>query len=183
MEEMKVVQPKIKAIQDKYKNNPQLMQAKMMEFYKEEGVNPLASLGGCLPMFLQMPIMIALFVVLRKSVELRGATTFVAPWLSDLSQPEVIFQLPFAIPMYGNHFAFLPVLMAVLMFFQNKMTMKDPAQQGMVYMMPIVMLVMFNNFPSGLTLYFVFSNILQMLQQRLVSKAAEAKASKAVVVK
>ncbi len=170
MEQMKTIQPKIKAIQDKYKSEPQVMQAKMMEFYQTEGVSPLAGLGGCLPMFLQMPIMISLFVVLRKAVELRGETTWVAPWLKDLSQPEVLFTLPFEIPFYGSNVAALPILMAVLMFFQNKATMKDPSQQAMIVVMPVVMLVMFNNFPSGLTLYFVFSNLLQMLQQRLVTK-------------
>lgn len=181
MKAMKEIQPKIQAIQEKYKNNPELQRAKMMEFYQTEGINPLAGLGGCFPMFLQMPIMISLFVVLRKSVELRGETTFLVPWLNDLSQPEALFRLPFEIPFYGSNFALLPLLYAGLMFFSNKMTMKDPNQRAMVYVMPAVMLIMFNNFPSGLTMYFVFSNVLQLIQQHFVNKGD--KSSKVEIVK
>ena len=171
MNKMKEIQPEIKKIQDKYKSNPQAVQQKIMEFYKEQGINPLAGMGaGCLPMFAQMPIMISLFIVLRKSIELRGETTNIVFWLKDLSQPEVVFTLPFSLPIYGSNVAILPIIMAVLMYFQNKMTMKDPNQKSMVLMMPIMMLLMFNNFPSGLTLYFVFSSIFQIAQQWFVDK-------------
>lgn len=184
MSKMKEMQPRLAKIQEKYKGKPQQLQAKMMEFYKEEGVNPLAGMGaGCLPMFAQMPIMISLFIVLRKAIELRGETTVIIPWLKDLSQPEALFALPFDIPFYGSNFALLPVVMAVLMYFQNKMTMKDPNQKAMVAMMPVMMLVMFNNFPSGLTLYFTFSSAVQIIQQILVDKRAAKNVSVAVVVK
>ncbi|MDR0303983.1 MAG: YidC/Oxa1 family insertase periplasmic-domain containing protein [Chitinispirillales bacterium] len=170
MAAMQVLQPKIQAIQKKYADNKQLMQQKILELYQSEGINPMASLGGCIPILIQMPIMIALFIVLRKAVELRGEVTFFLPWVQDLSQSEVLFKLPFVIPFYGDNFAFLPILMAGLMFVQNKMTIKDPNQAAMVYMMPIVMLVMFNNFPAGLTLYFTISNLLQILQQKFLTK-------------
>ncbi len=175
MSKMKDMQPKLKEIQDKYKNNPQLLQAKMMEFYKEEGVNPLSGLGGCLPMFLQMPIMISLFVVLRKAVELRGQDTFLLPWVNDLSQKEALFDLPFTIPLVNiDTFALLPFAMAILMFFQNKMTMKgnsqDPNQRMMIYMMPLMMFFMFYNMPAGLTLYFTFSSVIQIVQQYFVDR-------------
>ncbi|MGM0461463.1 MAG: membrane protein insertase YidC [Fibrobacterota bacterium] len=179
MKQMKEVQPKIREIQKKYKKDPQVMQAKMMEFYKKEGVSPLAGLGGCLPMFIQMPIMLSLFVVPRKAIELRGQQTILAPWAADLSQPEVLFNLPFHIPLYGGHVSLLPILASLLMFLQNKDTISDPQQRSMMIMMPIFMVVMFNNFPAGLTLYFLFSTVFQLLQQKLVNKNVETAPKKA----
>ncbi len=172
MNQMKEFQPKITKIREKYKSNPQKMNQKLMEFYKEEGVNPLAGAGGCLPMVLQMPIMISLFVVLRKSIELRGQSTFLIPWVSDLSKAEVLFNLPFNIdiPLYGSTFALFPVIFALLMYFQQKDQIKDPNQKAMIYMMPAMMLVMFNNFPAGLNLYFTFSTALQFIQQKFTAK-------------
>jgi YidC/Oxa1 family membrane protein insertase len=122
-----------------------------------------------------MPIFIALFVVLRKAIELRGATTFLLPWVHDLSKAEVIFKLPTMIPMYGDNVAIMPIIMAVLTFFQNKATMKDPNQQSMIYIMPIFMLVLFNGFPSGLVLYWTFSSALALLQQFITEKMKKAK--------
>jgi len=176
MSRMKDIQPKVNAIKEKYKNKPQKMNQmnqEIMEMYKKEGVNPLNP--GCLPMFLQMPILISLFVVLRKAIELRGATTILLPWVDDLSKAEVLFKLPFGwdIPMYGENFALIPVIMAVLTFVQNKMTMKDPSQQGMVYIMPVFMMVMFNNFPAGLVLYWTFSSALGLVQQTFINKKKE----------
>lgn len=175
MNKMKEIQPKINKLREQYKNNPQIMNQKLMEFYRKEGINPFASAGGCLPMILQTPIMISLFVVLRKAIELRGQGTFLVPWISDLSQKEVLFKLPFnlSIPFYGETVALLPILMAVLMYFQNKATIKDPNQRAMVFMMPVIMLVMFNQFPAGLSLYFVFSSALQLLQQKLSEKKSK----------
>ena len=184
MAAMQVLQPKIQEIQKKHKDNKQLQQQKILELYQSEGINPLASLGGCIPLLVQMPIMIALFIVLRKAVELRGEVTFFLPWLHDLSQAEILFRLPFAVPFYGDNFAILPILMAALMFIQNKMTIKDPNQIAMIYMMPAIMLVMFNNFPSGLTLYFTFSSLLQIIQQKFLTKkpaAATAKTQSAAI--
>jgi YidC/Oxa1 family membrane protein insertase len=168
MARMKDMQPKINAIREKYKNQPKKMNEKLMAMYREEGVNPLNP--GCLPMFLQMPIFISLFVVLRKSIELRGAETFLVPWVQDLSQPEVLFGIPFTIPFYGSNVALLPIVMAVLTYFQNKATIKDPNQKAMIYFMPVMMLVLFNNFPAGLVLYWTFSSALQLVQQRLIDR-------------
>ncbi|MDG5814270.1 membrane protein insertase YidC [Chitinispirillales bacterium ANBcel5] len=168
MNRMRDVQPKINALRQKYKNNPQKMNQELMALYKAEGINPLNP--GCLPMFLQMPIFIALFVVLRKAVELRGADTFLVPWINDLSQPEVLFSLPFSVPLYGGAVALLPILMAVLTYFQNKMTIKDPNQKAMIYFMPVFMLVLFNNFPAGLVLYWTMSSGFGLLQQYLVGR-------------
>jgi len=181
MAAMQVLQPKIQELQKKYKDNKALMQQKILELYQSEGINPMASLGGCIPILIQMPIMIALFIVLRKAVELRGEATFFLPWVYDLSQAETLFRLPFAIPFYGDNFAVLPIAMAGLMFVQNKMTIKDPNQVAMIYMMPVIMLVMFNNFPAGLTLYFAFSNLLQILQQKFFTKKPTPQVKKQAV--
>jgi YidC/Oxa1 family membrane protein insertase len=182
MNRMKDLQPKINAIRAKYKSNPQKMNEATMALYKAEGVNPLNP--GCLPMFLQMPIFIALFVVLRKAIELRGAGTVLVPWVHDLSQPESVFYLgnilPGGIPMYGSNVAIIPIIMAILTYFQNKMTIKDPNQKMMIYFMPIFMLVLFNNFASGLVLYWTLSSALGLLQQYLMNKSTRAPA--AVVV-
>ncbi len=189
MSKMRDIQPKIQALQAKYKDNPQMLQAKMIEFYKEEGVNPLAGLGGCLPMFAQMPIMISLFVVLRKAVEIRGETTFLLPWVSDLSQKEALFNLPFTIPLPMNSsidtFALLPFAMAILMFFQNKKSMgtQDPNQKMMMYMMPVMMFFMFYNMPAALTLYFTFSSVLHLVQQKFVDRKKKGEESSVTVVK
>jgi YidC/Oxa1 family membrane protein insertase len=140
--------------------------------YKKEGVNPLNP--GCLPLFLQMPVFISLFVVLRKAIEIRGESTILIPWIKDLSQPEVIFSIdkiiPGGIPMYGSNIALLPILMAILTFIQQKMTIKDPNQKMLIYFMPIFMLVLFNSFSAGLVLYWTFSSALQIVQQLTLNK-------------
>lgn len=168
MSRMKDIQPKINAVRQRYKADPRKMNEELMALYREEGINPLNP--GCLPMFLQMPVLISLFVVLRKAIELRGAHSVLLPWVHDLSQAEVIAKLPFDIPGYGNTFAIMPIIMAGLTFLQNKMTMKDPNQKAMVYMMPIMMLVLFNNFPSGLVFYYTLSSALGIAQQRLIER-------------
>lgn len=156
------------------------MNDEMMALYKAEGVNPLNP--GCLPMFLQMPVFIALYVVLGKAIELRGASTIITPWIKDLSRPEVVFSfdsiIPGGIPFYGSNFAILPIIMAILTFFQNKMTIKDPNQKMMIYFMPIFMLMLFNNFPAGLVLYWTLQNALGVIQQYYLDKSQK----KAVVV-
>lgn len=177
MNKMKEIQPKVNKIRGKYKNNPQKMNEEIMKIYRKEGVNPLNP--GCLPMFLQMPIFIALFVVLRKAIELRGAETILLPWIKDLSKPEVLISLksiiPGGIPIYGSQIALLPIINAILMFIQNKMTIKDPNQKAMIYIMPIFILFIFNNFPSGLVLYWTLSSAIQLFQQYITGKKQEIK--------
>jgi YidC/Oxa1 family membrane protein insertase len=177
MSRMKELQPKINHIRERYKTNPKKMNEEVMALYKQEGVNPFNP--GCMPMFLQMPILFALFIVLRKAIELRGAHTILIPWVKDLSQPEALFSLtgifPNGIPMYGSNIALMPIIMAILTFFQNKMTIKDPNQKMMIYFMPIFMLVLFNNFPAGLVLYWTFSNALGILQQYMLDKNLKAR--------
>lgn len=169
MKEMQTIQPLMAEIREKYKDDPQRMNKEMMKLYKEHGVNPL---GGCLPMLLQMPLLIALFIVFRSTIQLRGAM-FIPGWIPDLSRPDTLFLLPFSLPLYGNEFNLLPIFMAVTMIFQSKMTMQDPKQKAMVYLMPVFMLLIFNRFPSGLNLYYTMFNLLTIIQQKYITKTPD----------
>lgn len=159
MGRMRVLQPKIKALQERYGEDRQKMQQAMMEMYKKEKVNPL---GGCLPLLLQMPIFIALYWVLLESVELRHAGF--ALWITDLSVKD---------PYYV-----LPILMGASMFLMQKLsptTVTDPMQQKVMMFMPVMMTFLFVTFPSGLVLYWVVSNLISIAQQLMINKAIEKK--------
>ena len=154
---MQAVQPKISALREKYKNDNQRLSRETMKLYKEEGVNPL---GGCLPLLLQMPIFISLYNLFGKTIELRQAPFTL--WIQDLSLPDELL-----IGGFGLHV--LPLLMAVSMLIQQKMTMKDPKQAVLVYMMPAVMIFIFWSMSSGLVLYWTIFNVLTIGQQLLVN--------------
>ncbi|MCB9057664.1 MAG: membrane protein insertase YidC [Calditrichae bacterium] len=160
---MQVLQPKMAEIREKYKNDPQRMNKEMMKLYQQHG----SPLSGCLPMLLQMPLLLALYIVFRSTIQLRGAV-FIPGWIDDLSRADTLFTLPFSIPLYGADFNLLPILMALTMFFQSKMTMQDPKQKAMIYIMPVFMLAIFNRFPSGLNLYYTMFNLLTIIQQRFI---------------
>ena len=164
---MQKIQPELATIRDKYKNNPQKLNQAQMQLYKKKGVNPL---GGCLPMLIQMPLLFALFVVFRTTIELR-AEPFIW-WIKDLSTPDAVVNLPFHIPIYGSHIAILPIFMVVSMFIQQRMmsggSMQQPQQKTMQYFMTAFFFLMFNSFPSGLNLYYTLFNVLTILQQKLV---------------
>jgi YidC/Oxa1 family membrane protein insertase len=164
MHEMKVIQPLVAEIKEKYKGDAQRINKETMKLYKEYGVNPM---GGCLPMLLQMPLLMSLYIVFRSTIQLRGAM-FIPGWIPDLSLPDTIFILPFHIPMYGNQFNILPILMAVTMIFQSGMTITDPKQKSMKYIMPVFMLLIFNRLSSGLNLYYTLFNVLTMVQQKFI---------------
>ena len=174
MKEMSRVQPLLTEIREKYKGDPQRMNRETMKLYKEHGINPL---GGCLPMLLQLPLLAALFIVFRSTIQLRGAS-FIPGWINDLSSADTIFHLPFSLPLYGNQFNVLPILMAGTMIFQSKMTMQDPKQKAMVYIMPIFMLLIFNQFPSGLNLYYTMFNLLTIIQQKFTDGTGKTKKNK-----
>jgi YidC/Oxa1 family membrane protein insertase len=174
MKEMSRVQPLLAEIREKYKSDPQRMNKETMKLYKEHGINPM---GGCLPMLLQLPLLGALFIVFRSTIQLRGAS-FIPGWIDDLSSADTIFTLPFSLPMYGDQFNILPILMAVTMIFQSKMTMQDPKQKAMVYIMPIFMLLIFNQFPSGLNLYYTMFNVLTIIQQQITDGNGKKKENK-----
>jgi YidC/Oxa1 family membrane protein insertase len=174
MKEMSRVQPLLAEIREKYKSDPQRLNKETMKLYKEHGINPL---GGCLPMLLQLPLLGALFIVFRSTIQLRGAS-FIPGWIDDLSSADTIFTLPFSLPLYGDQFNILPILMAGTMMFQSKMTMQDPKQKAMVYIMPIFMLLIFNQFPSGLNLYYTMFNVLTIIQQKFTDGTDKPKKNK-----
>ena len=165
---MQTVQPKLKKLQEKYKNNSQKLNQEMVKLYKEEGVNPL---GGCLPMLMQMPLLFSLFLVFRSTIEFRGAPFF--GWISNLAQPDTIFYLPIHIPIYGDQVAFLPILLGISMFLTQKMSMAsmDSQQKPMMYIMSAFFFLIFNSFPSGLNLYYLVYNILNYMQQKSLKRA------------
>ena len=166
MKKMQKLQPLMDELRTKYKDDPQKMNQSIMNLYKEYGVNPA---GGCLPLLIQMPIMYALYAVFRGAIELRQAS-FVG-WIKDLSIPDIIYHLQFKIPIIGiQDISGIAVIMGLTMFIQQKMTIKDPRQKTMVWMMPIMMTLLFNGFPSGLNLYYAVFNVLAIGQQLLINK-------------
>lgn len=166
MKKMQALQPLMTEIREKYKDDPQKMNQQIMNLYRDYGVNPAA---GCLPLLLQMPILYALYVVFSSSIELRHAG-FVW-WITDLSIPDQLFTLPFTLPLFGiSAFSGLALAMGVTMFIQQKMTIKDPRQKMMVWMMPVMLTLLFNGFPAGLNLYYFVFNLLSIIQQALLNK-------------
>jgi len=161
MKKMSTLNPKMTAIREKYKDDPQKMNSMIMKLYKEEGINPM---GGCLPLLLQLPILYALFGVFRSTIELRQAP-FIW-WITDLASPDILFHLPFKIPLFGiDMISGVATLMGITMFIQQKMTVTDPKQKSLVYIMPVMMTLLFFSFPSGLNLYYFVFNLLSIAQQ------------------
>ncbi|MCK4537441.1 MAG: YidC/Oxa1 family insertase periplasmic-domain containing protein, partial [Candidatus Krumholzibacteria bacterium] len=176
MKDMQKLQPKLKALQEKYKDDKERLNKETMKMYKEGGVNPL---GGCLPLLFQMPVFIALFNVLRNTIELRDAP--LGLWINDLSTPDVLFDFGVNLPLLGSEFHLLPILMGVAMVVQTKLGgtpegSTGPASQTkmMQTMMPIVFTFIFYGMPSGLVLYWLINNILSIIQQYFVHKAIDA---------
>jgi len=161
MKRMQALQPQMKAIQVKYKDDPIKMNKKTMEFMRENKVSPL---GGCLPMMLQMPIFFGFYQMIQTAIELRGAPWL---WVADLSRPDTLFMIP------GLNFPFnlLPLIMGGTMLWQAHLTPPspgmDPAQQKIMKYMPLMFLVILYNFSAGLTLYWTVSNLLTILQTKL----------------
>jgi len=151
---MQAVQPLIKETQDRYKNEPEKLQKEMMRIYKEHKVNPF---GGCLPMLLPWPVLIALFFVFANTIEFRGEPFL---WLPDLSRHD---------PYY-----IIPIIMGLSMFVLSKVGQigvpPNPQAKMMVYFMPVFMTVLFLRFASGLNLYYAVSNIFSIPQQYLIAK-------------
>lgn len=160
MRKMASLGPKMKKLKEKYKNDKERMNKETMELYKKNGVNPM---GGCLPMLLQIPIFIGLYQALLPAIELRHAAF--ALWMTDLSAPDPTL--------------ILPVLMGVSMFFQQKLTPSanmDPMQAKMMKYFPVIMMFFFLNFPTGLVLYWVVSNLISIGQQLIFNKIQIAEA-------
>ena len=162
---MRVLRPEITALSEKYKNEPTKRQQETMKLYGKAGVSPVA---GCIPALLQMPVFFALFYFFPIAYELRGQSFL---WAGDLSSYDVIAELPFSIPFYGDHISLFPLLASVAIFFYTQQTtgqQMQPAQPGMpnmkiiMYLMPVMMLFFFNNYASGFSLYYFVSNVLMI---------------------
>ncbi len=168
MAKMRDLQPKMEAIKEKYGDNPQKQQEATMKMYKETGVNPL---GGCLPMLLQYPVIIALWQFLPQSIEIRQQGFL---WASDLSAPDKILQLPFEIPFYGDFVAGFTLLMGISLVFQMRLqtstTASNPQMKMFTYLMPVMIFAIFNKFASGLSLYYLCYNVLTAVQQKYINK-------------
>jgi len=169
MREMQKLQPQMQQIRERYKDKPDEMNKEIMELYRRHKVNPL---GGCLPMVLQIPVFIGLYNALSNAVELRHAP-FIG-WINDLSAPDRLgtMQLPFV---ERPGFPVLTLLMGGTMFLQQWMSpsQADPTQQRVMLIMPLMFTVMFINFPSGLTLYWLVNNILTIAQQYWINRSRD----------
>ncbi len=172
MKKMQSIQPHMDNLRVEHKDNPQKLNKEMMELYKKYDVNPM---GGCLPLLLQMPVFIALYQALMKSLELRGSGFL---WVRDLSMPDAV-PLSFSLPLIGNTINVLPILMTIAMVFQQRFsTIKGAAQseqqkqqQQMMVIMPVVFLFIMYSFPSGLVLYWLVNTILTTFEQRAIMHA------------
>ncbi len=165
MKKMQMLQPKITELKQKYKDDVQKQQQETMKLYSTYGINPM---GGCLPMLLQMPILIALWSLLNVAIDIRQQPFIF--WINNLSAPDVLFKLPFKIPLFGiDIVSGLAVLMGVTMFIQQKMSVKDPTQKAMIYVMPVMFTLMFMGLPSGLNLYYFMFNLFSIAQQWYVN--------------
>jgi YidC/Oxa1 family membrane protein insertase len=162
IKKMQGIQPMLNELKEKYKDEPQKFQQAQMKFFKENKINPL---GGCLPILFQMPVFFAIYPIFR-TIELRGAPFIL--WIKDLSNPDAFATLPFHIPLYGNTLNLLTIIYAVMMFLQQKVMVNDPKQKAMVYVMPVMMLVLFNRFSSGFVLYFIIFLLMSIAQRFLV---------------
>jgi YidC/Oxa1 family membrane protein insertase len=166
---MKVLKPEITELNEKFSKDPMKKQQETMKLYNKAGVNPMA---GCIPALIQLPFMYASFQFFPSALELRQKGFL---WASDLSSYDSVFKLPFNIPLYGDHVSLFPILAAIAIFFYMKMTTGDqqmaaPQQEGMpdmskimkmmIYISPIMMLIFFNNYGSGLSLYNFISNLI-----------------------
>lgn len=160
---MKVLRPEINALNEKYGNDRAKKQQETMKLYSKAGANPMA---GCVPSLLQLPVFLGLFYFFPVAFSLRGKSFL---WAEDLSSYDAILDLPFSIPFYGDHVSLFPLLASIAIFVYSKMTMgqqMQPTQPGMpnmkfmIYLMPIMMLFFFNNYASGLSLYYLISNLI-----------------------
>ncbi len=173
MKDMQKIQPHLSRLREEHKHNPQRLNEEIRNLFRKHNVNPL---GGCLPMLLQIPIFIALYQGLVRSLELRGAKFIF--WIKDLSQPDAM-GLPFTLPLIGDKINVLPILMAVAMGWQQKIstsrkespTEAEKQQQKMALIMPLMFALIFYGMPSGLVLYWLVNTLIAIFYQRRIMKS------------
>ena len=176
MRRIQEIQPHIEKLRKVHKDNPQKLNKELAGIYKEYKINPL---GGCLPLLVQMPIFIALYQGLIRSIELKGANFL---WIKDLSNPDFV-RIPFSLPFLGNEIHILPLLMVGAMFFQQKISTKSTIvaskeqqqqQKFMLIFFPLFFGFLFYNFPSGLVLYWLTTTVLMVIEHSTMRKTASA---------
>ncbi len=177
---MQEIQPKVQAVQEKYKNNPQKMQAEMQKIYQANGYNPMS---GCLPMIVQFMILWSMYDLFNNYFEFRGSL-FIPHWIEDLSSGDSVYTFGFNIPFFGNQMRILPFIYLASQLFFGKITGMGGAtgagqtqaqMKMMMYGMPIMFFVLFYNAPSGLLLYWTVSNLFQMGQQVIINRSMKNK--------
>ncbi len=169
------IKPEMDALKEKYKDDKTKQNSELMALYSKHGVNPLSQLGGCLPLLIQFPVFIAIYDILRHSIDLRHSPFL---WIQDLSQPEMLFDIPYV----GIPFRVLPLLMGAAWFISQKMTPMSTAMGGenmklqmkLMQYMPIFFIYLFWSLPSGLVLYWTVSNVLSIIQQIYVNRKVSA---------
>ncbi|AWN81424.1 membrane protein insertase YidC [Candidatus Cardinium hertigii] len=176
MAKMKIVKPELDKIKEKYGTNVQKAQMAQVTFYRELGINPLS---GCIPILLQMPILLAMFNFFPNAIALRHAPFL---WANDLSTYDSVIQLPFTIPLYGNHVSLFTLLMTLsTILYAKSSSQNSPTEgpmKGLTYVMPFTFMLVLNSFPAGLSFYYFISNILTFLQQALTKYFVDEEAIK-----
>ena len=179
MQKMQALHPEMEKLKKLHKDNPQKLNKEIMELYKKYKINPL---GGCLPMLLQMPIFVALYQALMKSIELRNASFL---WIQDLSSPDAV-RIPITLPIVGNSINILPLIMVGAMVLQQRMSTKtmgsavtaeqQQQQKMMLIIMPIMFGFIFYNMPSGLVMYWIINTVLTVIEQAAIMKNSAVEA-------
>lgn len=166
MAKMKVLKPELDEIKERTGDDMQKAQAEQMKLYQQVGINPLS---GCIPLLLQMPILLAVFNFFPNAIELRQESFL---WAADLSSYDSVATLPFSIPGYGNHVSLFTILMTastlVLTWYNNQTTTMQGPMQSMSYIMPVVFMFILNSLPSGLSFYYLVSNVVSIVQQQAI---------------
>ncbi|GAB4320319.1 MAG: hypothetical protein Kow0059_14610 [Candidatus Sumerlaeia bacterium] len=166
------LKPALDAINKKYKNDPQARGRATMELYKKHGLNPLAPMQGCIPALLMAPVFIAFYWLLAESIELRNSSFL---WIRDLSQPDHLWKFPVSVPLLGQWFNLLPILMGASQVIVSTLSMRhsmsqDAFQKQFMYFFPIFFTVLLYNLPSGLVLYWTVSNVFQIFHQLITNR-------------
>lgn len=174
---MQRISPKIKALQEKYKNDPKTMNQEMALLYRNEGLNPLSAF---VPLLIQLPVLFAMFNVLRSTFELRGAG-FIPGWINDLTAPDTIFSWGTHIPFIGTGLHILPLILAALAYVHHLVSQKctpntkaqkqDNPMGNMGVIKTVLMLVLFYNMASGLNIYWITSTLFDIVQQWYVGRS------------
>jgi YidC/Oxa1 family membrane protein insertase len=168
MAEMKVIKPALEALKEKYGKNMQQIQMEQLKLYREMGINPLS---GCIPVLLQLPILLAMFNFFPNAIELRQQGFL---WAPDLSTYDAIINLPFTIPLYGNHISLFTLLMTlstlIYTWSNNQVNMPQGPMKTMSYIFPIGFMLILNKFPAGLNYYYFVSNLLTFGQQTIIKR-------------